>query len=83
MKEELGLLAKNVSRIHVGSIIMQDAPKYKKTWIIFPVLVSVNTDKVALDWEAKNHAWVTFGEAKKLKLLPGFDGVLQAVSVFV
>ena len=54
-----------------GEIFHQEAPKYKKTWIVHPIVVKVKTDKIRLDWEAQGYKWVTPSEAKKLKLMPG------------
>jgi len=79
LKEEVGLNKKNVLSIHSGQIFDQDEPKYKKTWIVHPVLVKVNTDKIKLDWEAKNYKWIKLEEVKKLKLLPGFDLVIKTL----
>lgn len=76
IREELGLAKKNILSIRLGQVFDQEEPKYKKTWIVHPVLVTVNTDKIKLDWEAQNHQWITPNKAEKLKLLPGFDQVL-------
>lgn len=76
LNEELGLLKKNVLSIKLGEIFDQDEPRYEKTWIVHPVLVIVNTDKVKLDWEAQDYRWIIPKETRKLKLLPGFDQVL-------
>lgn len=80
LKEELEISKTNIKKIKLGEIFDQDEPKYKKTWIIHPVLVEVKTDKIKLDWEAKNYKWLNFREAKRLKLLPGFDNVLEKLS---
>lgn len=82
LQEELGMPGKMVKKIRLCEIFHQEAPKYNKTWIVHPVLVEVIIDKVKLDWEAINYKWIKFGEAKKLKLLPGFDQVLEKVSVW-
>lgn len=76
LKEELGMPAHAVKRVHLGEIFHQEAPQYKKTWIVHPVLVDVTTDTVKLDWEAEDYRWVVMSEVKKLKLLPGFGKVL-------
>jgi len=81
LREELGLKKSNVIKIKPGEIFDQDEPKYKKTWIVHPVLVKVNTDKINLDWESRNYVWVPFKEAKKMKLSPGFDKVLVKLSL--
>jgi isopentenyldiphosphate isomerase len=83
LKEELGISKTKVSKIQLGEIFDQEEPKYKKTWIVHPVLVEVKTDKIRLDWEAKNYKWLTFQEVKKLKLLPGFDKVLKHLSPWI
>lgn len=77
--EEAGLDKKHIRSVRLGKIFDQDEPKYKKTWIVHPVLVEVNTDAVVLDWEAQNFKWLKPDDAKKLKLMPGFDAVLQAL----
>lgn len=76
--EELGLKKKDILSITMGKIFHQEAPKYKKTWIVHPVLVEVGTDKITLDWEAQNYQWVFPKEVMRLKLLPGFDQVLRS-----
>lgn len=77
LREELGIPKTKIKQIQLGEIFDQEEAKYKKTWIVHPVLVQISTDKIKLDWEAKNFRWVTLKEAKKLKLLPGFDLVLK------
>ena len=79
LKEEVGLSKKHIVSINPGTVFDQEEPKYKKTWIVHPVLVKVNTDKIKLDWEAQNYKWLKLAEVKKLKLLPGFDQVLKAL----
>jgi len=78
--EELGIPKNKIKHIRLGEIYDGEEPKYKKTWIVHPVLVEVKTDKIKLDWEAKNYKWVTFQEAKRLKLSPGFDEILKRLS---
>ncbi len=77
LREELGIPATKILSVQLGEVFDQDAPKYKKTWIVHPVLVEVSTDQITLDWESRVYRWVTRKEAKKLKLLPGFDQVLE------
>ena len=81
LKEEVGMPKSKIKSIKRGHIFDQEEPRYKKTWIVHPVLVEVNTDKVRLDWEATNYKWLTPNQAKKLKLLPGFDKVLKILFV--
>ena len=64
-----------------GEIFHQDDPKYEKTWIVHPVLVEVHGDKVKLDREGQAYTWIPVQEAKKYKLLPGFENVLERLSL--
>jgi ADP-ribose pyrophosphatase YjhB (NUDIX family) len=77
LKEETGIAPAQIKKIKLGRIFDQEEPKYKKTWIVHPVLVEVKTDKVKLDWEGKEYKWVAFKEIKNFKLLPGFNQVLK------
>lgn len=79
VEEETGIGREHMVSIKRGEIIHQEAPKYGKTWIVHPVLVEVDTDKVKPDWEAKNYRWIKPVEAKELDLLPGFEEVLEKV----
>jgi 8-oxo-dGTP pyrophosphatase MutT (NUDIX family) len=79
LREETGISGKQITSIKVGQIFDDDAPEYKKTWIVHPVLVKVNTNKVKLDWEAQGYKWVTPKEALKLNLMPGAPKVLKAL----
>ncbi|MBI1999089.1 MAG: NUDIX domain-containing protein, partial [Parcubacteria group bacterium] len=80
VREELGIPAKAIKKVRVGAIFHQNAPKYKKTWIVHPVLVEAATDKIRLDWEAAEYRWIRPNEAGHFKLLPGFDTVLKKVA---
>ncbi len=83
LKEELGIPKGKIKWIRLGEIFDQEAPKYKKTWIVHPVLVEVKTDKIKLDWEARNYKWLTLREIERLRLLPGFGEVLKNLSVWI
>ncbi|MBU6370889.1 MAG: NUDIX domain-containing protein [Patescibacteria group bacterium] len=83
LREELHMAKSKIKKIHVGQVFDQDAPKYKKTWIVHPVLVDVTTDKVKLDWEARRGEWLTFAQIRKLKLLPGFSDVLRSLRKWI
>ncbi len=83
LKEELGLAKNKIKKIKLGEIFDQEEKKYKKTWIVHPILVEVTTDKIKIDWEARNYKWVSLSEIKKLKLMPGFDDVLKKLSLWI
>jgi isopentenyldiphosphate isomerase len=77
LREELGVSRKHIISMQLGRILNQEAPKYKKTWIVHPVLVQLDTNKVTLDWEAQNYVWVKPSEAMKMNLMPGFEETLK------
>lgn len=77
---ETGIKKKHIKKIRLGEIFDQEEPEYKKTWIVHPVLVEVETNEVKLDWEAEKHRWCDHSEIKTLKLLPGFEKVLEKLA---
>ena len=79
IKEELGIEEKDIITIYEGEVFEQEEPSYNKTWLVHPILVDVNTDKITLDWEAQKYEWINVVDAKKYKLLPGFDKVLATL----
>lgn len=83
LREELSVSKKNVRKIVLGEVFDQEAPEYGKTWVVHPVLVEVKTDSIKLDWEAEEYRWLTFQETKNLKLLPGFEQVLEKVEMLI
>ena len=80
LREELGIAKNKIKNIRLGEIFHQEAPKYKKSWIVHPVLIEVSGNKIKLDWEARNYKWIKPSDARKLKLLPGFNDVLKKLS---
>ncbi len=83
LAEEIGIKKGNIISIRLGEVFDQDEPKYRKTWIVHPVLVRVRTDRISLDWEARKYVWVKPSGAGKFKLLPGFHMVLQKIKKLV
>jgi len=81
LSEEAGILAENVISIKEGEVFLQEEPKYDKTWIVHPVLVEVDTDKIKTDWESQEYKWVSVEEARKMDLLPGFERVLDVLKI--
>lgn len=76
LREELGLGAKQIKSITRGQVLLQEAPEYRKTWLVVPVCVEAATESFTLDWEAQRAKWFTPAEAAQLDLLPGFIDVL-------
>ena len=76
LKEEAGIEESHILSIKEGKIFEVEDQKIDKLWILHPVLVVVNTDKIVLDWEAEDYTWVAPAEAESFHLLPSFDRVL-------
>lgn len=75
--EELYIDESQIISIERGNVLVQESRKYKKTWIVFPILVKVKTNKFDLSWEAKKAKWYEPSQINKLNLLPGFDVVVS------
>ncbi|MCX6740800.1 MAG: NUDIX domain-containing protein [Candidatus Parcubacteria bacterium] len=79
MREECGLKHKDIISIRPGTVFDHEAPQYKKTWVIHPVLVKIKTDKIKIDWEAQDYRWVKLNEIKKFKIIPSFGLVVKSL----
>lgn len=77
VEEEVGLCAKDIVSITRGQVIVQEAPDYDKTWIVFPVRAVTSQQTIKLAWEAASYQWVSVEEAMQLSLVPGFSEVLE------
>jgi len=69
--EELGLEDKDIADIKRGEPWIDEAPEYRKTWLVVPVLATVKKDTFTLDWEASEGSWFTPSELHKLDMVPG------------
>ena len=79
LTEELGIEEDDIVSMEKGGIIEYEDSAYKKTWLIHPVLVDLDTDDVKIDWEAREFKWVTKEELNNFELLPGFDKVAESL----
>lgn len=79
MGEEIGMTPDCIESVELGEIFDQESPDYGKTWVVHPLLVRVNTDRVVLNWEGAEYRWMNIEEAESLVLLPGFSEVLKHV----
>ncbi len=46
IKEETGISKRDIKSIKLGEIFLQGEKKYKKTWIVHPILVKVKTTAI-------------------------------------
>ena len=79
LEEEYKLDADDVANIRIGRVIVQEAPDYGKTWIVFPAEVILKKKvEPQLNWEVAEARWLKPSDARQLDLLPGFEAVLAA-----
>jgi ADP-ribose pyrophosphatase YjhB (NUDIX family) len=65
LKEEIGILKKNILKIRMGELFEVYDDSIKKTWIILPVLAELKSRPVIkLDWEHTDFKWITSNEMK-------------------
>ena len=76
MLEEVGISAERILNMRRGTVLLQEAPEYGKSWLVVPVLVHVRGSRYRLDWESQAAGWFSMVEALSLPLLPGFDAVI-------
>jgi 8-oxo-dGTP diphosphatase len=76
MLEEAGITADRILSTRRGTVLLQEAPEYGKSWLVVPVLVDVRDRRYRLDWESQAAGWFSMIEALSLPLLPGFDAVI-------
>jgi ADP-ribose pyrophosphatase YjhB (NUDIX family) len=81
LREELGMGEEDIEKMEFGEVFDQDEPKYKKTWVIHPVLVKVKKKEIKLDWEAEDCKWINPKGVEKFDLSPGFDKVLENLGI--
>lgn len=79
LSEELGLKKSAILSIKLGRIYDQEAPEYNKIFVVHPVLVKLNTNKIKLNWESQDAKWFSLAEVRKMKAMPGFNLVLAAL----
>lgn len=77
LREEAGIKASDILSIKLGEIFDLDDSKYRKTWIVHPVLVHVKTKRVTLNWEAEDYRWILPREIKRFDTTPNFKKVLK------
>lgn len=77
LEEELGIRKEDIEKIEFGEVFDQDEPKYKKTWVVHPVLVRAKKAEVRLDWEAQDFKWIDPKDVKNFDLIPGFGNALE------
>lgn len=71
LKEELGILEKDITVIKFGEIFEFTDKKIKKTWIINPVMIVLKEKPtLKLDWEHTEYTWISPREIMTYKITP-------------
>jgi 8-oxo-dGTP pyrophosphatase MutT (NUDIX family) len=76
MLEETGITADRILSTRRGTVLLQEAPEYGKSWLVVPLLVHVRGRRYRLDWESQAAGWFSMIEALSLPLLPGVEAVI-------
>ena len=76
MLEEVGITADRIRSMQRGTVLLQEAPDYGKSWLVVPILVRVADRHYRLDWESQAAGWFSMTEAMSLPLLPGVEAVI-------
>lgn len=79
LREELGFTAKDIVSIRRGEIFDQETAREKKTWIVHPLLVQVNTGTVRLNWEASDYRWIGLNQISQFDFISGFHMVMEKI----
>ncbi|HUB94172.1 MAG TPA: NUDIX domain-containing protein [Verrucomicrobiae bacterium] len=77
LREELGWQPIDVPELSLGQVVITEAPEYRKTYLVIPMLARVKHLEFKLDWEAQRAKWYTPNEIQLLRLLPGFESVID------
>ena len=80
LKEELGILQKDILRIKVGLPYEFFDSDISKTWIVHPALVELKQKpNIKLNFEHTEYKWINPFDIKKYKTPPAFEESLRRV----
>lgn len=80
LKEEIGVTSQQIKSIHLGEIFHRNASKFKKTWIVHPILVELHSNQIQLNpKECHDFRWVYLEDVNKFRLLPGCKETIKMV----
>ena len=83
LREELGIMKKDVAQLKTGMPYEFFDPEAKKTWIVFPVLAELKKMKkmpdLKLDWEHSAYKWIKPEELSSYDVVPNLDESLRRV----
>ena len=74
IREELGIMEKNILSYSLGEPFKFTDPKARKTWIVHPAKVELkNEPDIKLDWEHTEYKWIRPEELEKFDTVPNLD----------
>jgi 8-oxo-dGTP diphosphatase len=80
MREELGVGAERVRLLGTGVPLAFRDEALDQSWVVHPFLFALSEpDRLATDWEAADHRWVTPAGAHKLPTVPMLAEALSRV----
>jgi len=81
--EELSLTDDKIISIKIYNPIYYDEKEYNKTWIVFPILVEIDTKEFILDFENSNCKWFKINNISEIinsyKIIPNIKDILNIV----
>ena len=78
IQEELNIEKHDISSIRIGSHFEFIDSLIQKTWIVFPVLVSLHRKpKITLDWEHTEYQWIDPGNIDSFDTVPNIATSFQ------
>ena len=82
LKEEIGVLQKDIQEIKIKESYEFFDSDIKKAWIIYPAIVELKKKpKIRLDWEHTEFKWIFSEEIMKYDIVPKLDESLKRVLV--
>ena len=77
IKEETG-----ISKEHLTLLVDEKIHRIEKKtgiWIVHSYLYETDIEKIELDWENDEYAWIKIDELKKYKFVPALDRIVNTL----
>lgn len=77
--EETGITEDKMKLLKTSSPMAVESQYVNHEWIIHPYLFSVTEQKVVLNWENQDYAWITPSELAGYRTVPSLERVLASL----
>ena len=78
LREEIGVLEKDIKSIKFGDVYIFTDSETGKTWVVHPALVELSKKpEIKLDWEHTEFRWVKIGEIKNFDVPKDLEDSLE------